>query len=197
MRVAVPIQISLPQGEDIVGVDDSNPLAIVPGRASESKEFNAELDKGMDIFVEDWSSDFSPEKASQDTDSSTPLIIDPLAFSLPTDATDISDQPAPLVDDTFLGKGSYSEWFKDKFSGFHDFLGTSLKGLEEPAADFLLAVENEIQQRTFKEKIDKSEKSSGRKGIRELRGLFSSVNYGSTPSRRTSYGKDRALLTFQ
>ena len=71
-------------------------------------------------------------------------MIDPLAFSLPSDATDISDQSAPLVDDTFLGKGSYLEWFKDKFSGFHDFLGTSLKGLEEPAADFLLAVENEI-----------------------------------------------------
>ena len=63
--------------------------------------------------------------------------------------------------------------------------------------DFLLAVENEIQQRTFKEKIDKFEKSSGRKGIRELRGLFSSVNYCSMPSRRSSYGKDRALLTFQ
>ena len=66
-RVAVPIQISLPPGEDIVGVDDSNPLAIVPGRPTESKEVNAELDKGMDVFVEDWSSDFSPEKASQDT----------------------------------------------------------------------------------------------------------------------------------
>ena len=196
-RVAVPIQISLLPGEDIVGVDDSNPLAIVSGRPTESKEVNAELDKGMDVFVEDWSSDFNPEKASLDTDSSTPLNIDSLAFSLPTDAIDISDQPAPLVDDTFLGKGSYSEWFKDKFSGFHDFLGTSLKGLEEPAADFLLAVENEIQQRTFKEKIDKSEKSSGRKGIRELKGLFSSVNYGSTPTRRSSYGKDRAFLAFQ
>ena len=196
-RVAVPIQISLPPGEDIDGVDDSNPLAIVPGRATESKEFNDELDKGMDVFVEDWPSDFSPEKASQDIDSSAPLMIDPLAFSLPSDATDISDQLAPLVDDTFLGKGNYSEWFKDKFSGFHDFLGTSLKGLEEPVVDFLLAVENEIQQRTFKEKIDKSEKSSGRKGIRELRSLFSSINYGSMPSRHTSYGKDRALLTFQ
>ena len=92
--MAVPIQISLPPGEDIGGVDDSNPLAIVLGRATESKEFNDELDKGMDVFVEDWSSNFSPEKASQDTVSSTPLIIDPLAFSLPSDATNISDQPA-------------------------------------------------------------------------------------------------------
>ena len=52
-RVAVPIQISLPPGEDIVGVDNSKPLAIVPGRPTESKEVNAELDKGMDVFVED------------------------------------------------------------------------------------------------------------------------------------------------
>ena len=142
--MAVLIQISLPLGKDIVAVVDSNPLAIVPGSPMESKEVNAELVKEMNVFVEDWSSDFSPEIATQHMDSSTPLNIDPLAFSLPTDATDISDQPVPMVDDTFLGKGSYSEWFKDKFSGFHDFLGTSLKGLEEPAADFLLAVENEI-----------------------------------------------------
>ena len=107
-RVAVPIQISLPPGDDIVGVDDSNILAIVPGRATESKEFNFESDKGIDVFVEDWSLDFGSEKASQDSDSSTPLIVDPLAFSLPTDATDISDQPASLVDDTFLDKGRYS-----------------------------------------------------------------------------------------
>ena len=186
-RVAVLIQISLPPGDDIVGVDDSNLLAIVPGRATEYKEFNSESDKRIDVFVEDWSSNFGFEKASQDSDSSTPLIVDPLAFCLPTDTTDISDQPASLVDDTFLGKGRYSEWFKDKFSGFHDFLGTSFKGSEEPATAFLLAVENEIQQRTFKDKIDKSEKSSRRKGIRELRGLFSSVNYG----------KDRALFASQ
>ena len=143
--MAVPIQISLPSGDDIVGVDDSNQLAIVPGRATEFKELNSESDKGIDVFVEDWSSDFCSEEASQYSDSLPPLTVDPLAFSLPLGATDISDQPATLVDDTLLGKGSYSEWFKDKFSGFDDFLGTSLKGLEEPATAFLLAVENEIQ----------------------------------------------------
>ena len=196
-RVAVPIQFSSPPGDDIVGVDDSNHLAIVPGRATESKDLNSESEKGIDVFVEDWSSDFCSEEASQYSDSSPPLTVDPLAFSLPLGATDISDQPATLVDDTLLGKGSYSKWFKDKFSGFDDFLGTSLKGLEEPATAFLLAVENEIQQRTFKDKIDKSEKSSGRKGIRELRGLFSSVNYGSASSRRSSYGKDKAIFASQ
>ena len=69
--------------------------------------------------------------------------------------------------------------------------------MEEPATKFLLVVEAEIQQRVIKEKTDKAEKSSGRKRIRELRGLFSSVNYGSAPSRRTCYGKDRAFIVSQ
>ena len=47
--MAVPIQISLPPGDDIVGVDDSNQLAIVPGRATEFKELNSESDKGIDV----------------------------------------------------------------------------------------------------------------------------------------------------
>ena len=155
------------------------------------------MEKGIDVIVVDWSSDFCSEDASQFIDSSPPLNVDPLAFSLPLGATDISDQPATLVVETLLGKGSYSEWFQDKFSGFDDFLGTSLKGLEKPVTKFLLAVETEIQQRAIKDKTDKTEKSSRRKGIRDLRGLFSSVNYGSTSSRCTGYGKDRALIVSQ
>ena len=82
----------------------------------------------------------------------------------------------------------------EKFSGFDDFLGTSLKGLEEPATNFLLVVEAELQQRAIKEKTEQAVKSSGKKGIRELRGLFSSINYGSASFRRSSNGKDRALI---
>ena len=48
-RVAVSIQISLPPGDDIVGVDDSNLLAIVSGRATESKDLNSKSDKGIDV----------------------------------------------------------------------------------------------------------------------------------------------------
>ena len=170
---------------------------MVPGVASESKELNSELEKGIDVIVEDWVSDICSEDASQFTDSSPPLNVNPLALSLPLGAMNISDQPTTLVVKTLLGKYSHSEWFEDKFSGFDDFLGTSLKGLEEPATKFLLAVEAKIQQRAIKDKTDKAEKSPGRKGIRELWGLFSSVNYGSTSSRRTSYGKDRALIVSQ
>ena len=40
-RVAVPNQISLPPGDVVVGVDDSNQLALVPGVSWESKEINS------------------------------------------------------------------------------------------------------------------------------------------------------------
>ena len=69
--------------------------------------------------------------------------------------------------------------------------------MEEPAANFLLAVEAKLQQMAFKEKTEQTVKSSRRKGIRELRGLFSFVNYGSTSSRRIGNGKDRALIISQ
>ena len=109
--MVVPIQISLPPGAVDVRVDDSNQLAMVPGVASESKELNLELEKGIDVIVEDWSSNFCSEDASQFTDSSPPLNVDPLAFSLPLGAMDISDQPATLDAETLLGKDIYSEWF--------------------------------------------------------------------------------------
>ena len=143
-RVAVPIHISLPSGDVAVGVDVSNQLAMVPEVSSESKEFNSELEKGVDGFVEDWASDFCSKDALQFTDSSPPLNVEPLAFSLPRDGKDISEGSATRDVEKLLGKFNYSEWFQEKFSGFDDFLGTSLKGLEEPATKFLLAVEAEL-----------------------------------------------------
>ena len=63
-RVAVPIQISLPSRADIVGVDDSNQLAMILGMDSESKELNSEPKKGIDVIVEDWVFDICSEDAS-------------------------------------------------------------------------------------------------------------------------------------
>ena len=60
-RVAVPIHISLPLGDVAVRVEGSNHLAMVLGVSSESKEFNSELDKKIDGFVEDWASDLCSE----------------------------------------------------------------------------------------------------------------------------------------
>ena len=116
---------------------------------------------------------------------------------MPRDGKDNSEGLVTRDVEKLLGKDNYSEWFQEKFSGFDDFLGTSLKGLEEPATKFLLAVEAELQQRAIKEKILQVVKSSGRKGIRELRGLFSSINHGSASSRRSSNGKDKALIISQ
>ena len=193
-RVAVPIHISLPPGDVAIRVEGSNHLAMVSGVSSKSKEFNSELDKKIDGFVEDWASDLCSEDTLQFIDSSPPLNVEPLAFSLPMDGKDISEGSTSRDVDKFLGNVNHSEWFLEKFSGFDDFLGTSLKGLEEPATKFLLAVEAELQQRAVKEKSEQAVKSSGKKGIRELRGLFSSINYGSASSRRLGNGKDKALI---
>ena len=195
--MVVPIQFSLPSGEVVVRVDDLNQLPMAPGVSSGCKELNSELVKGVDVTLEEWVSDICPEDAFQFTNSSPPLNVKPLAFSLPMGVMDIPEGSATLDEEKLLGKDIYSEWFQEKFSGFDDFLGTSLKGLEEPATKFLLVVEAELQQRAIKEQTDKAVKSSMRKGIRELRGLFSSVNYGSISSRHIGNGKDRALISFQ
>ena len=193
-RVEVPFQISLPPGEVVGGLDVSNQLAMVLGVSLESKEIISEQEKGDDVVVEDWVSDICSEDAFQCTVPLLPLTVEPLAYSLPMDNGDGS---ATLVVKNLLGKDNYSEWFQEKFSGFDDFLRTSLKGLEEPATNFLLVVEAELQQRAFKEKIEQTVKSSGRKGITELRGLFSFVNYGSTSIRRIGNGKERAFIISQ
>ena len=75
-RVAVPIHISLPPGDVAVGVD-SNQLAMVPRVSSESKEINSELEKGVDVIVEDWAFDFCSKDAFQFTNSSPPLNVEP------------------------------------------------------------------------------------------------------------------------
>ena len=87
-------------------------------------------------------------------------------------------------------KESYFEWFQSRFNGFDNFLGTSLKGLENRATNFLLAVEVELRHRAALEKKARDSKCSGVKGIRELKGLFSSINYGSTSTRRSGINKE-------
>ena len=172
----VPILISLPPGDVIDGVDDSNQLAMVLGVSSESKEIISEQEKGDDVVVEDWVLDICSEDAFQYTESSLPLTVEPPAYSLPMGVMDNGDGSATLDVEKLLSKDNYSEWFQEKFSGFDDFLETSLKGLEEPATNFLLAVEAELHQRAAKEKNAQNLKGSGMKGLRELKGLLSSIN---------------------
>ena len=192
--MSVPINISLPPRDVAVRMEGSNHLAMVPGVSLASKEFNFELDNEVDGFVEDWAFDLCSEDTLQFSDSSPPFNVEPLAFSLPRDDKVISEESTSRDGEKSLGNVNHSEWFLEKFSGFDDFLGTSLKGLEEPATNFLLAVEAELQQRAVKDKSEQAMKCSRKKGIRELRGLFSSINYGSASSRRLGNGKDKALI---
>ena len=56
-------------------------------------------------------------------------------------------------------------------------------GLEDQATKFLLAVEAELYRRAEVNKKLCGSKGSGVKGLRELKGLFSSINYGSSSAR--------------
>ena len=60
--MAVSIQISLPLGDVVDSVDDSNQLAMVLGLSSKSKEIILGQEKGDDV-VEDWVSDVCSEDA--------------------------------------------------------------------------------------------------------------------------------------
>ena len=126
----VSINISLQPGDIAVIVEGSNHLVMAPGVSLASKEFNFELDNEIDGFVEDWASDLCSEDTLQFSDSSSPLNFEPLAFSLPRDGKVISEESTSRDGEKSLGNVNHSEWFLEKFSGFDDFLGTSLKGSE-------------------------------------------------------------------
>ena len=143
---------SLCHREVVGGLDVSNQLAMVSGVSLESKEIISKQEKGDDVVVEDWVSDICSEDAFQCTVPSLPLTVEPLAYSLPMDNGDGS---ATLVVKNLLGKDNYSKWFQEKFSGFDDFLGTSLKGLKEPTTNFLLAVEAAVNKGLLRKKLNK------------------------------------------
>ena len=73
----------------------------------------------------------------------------------------------------------------------------SLVGLEDQATKFLLAVEAELYRRAEVNKNSCGSKGSGVKGLRELKGLFSSINYGSSSSRRSGINRKRVLSVSQ
>ena len=84
-----------------------------------------------------------------------------------------------------------------RFNNFDSFLGTSLEGLEDQATEFLLAVEAELNQRAKVNKKTRGLKGSGVKGLRELKGLFNSINYGSIFASRSGINRDWVLTVAQ
>ena len=61
----------------------------------------------------------------------------------------------------------------------------------------MLAVEAELKRRVDLEQNTRNLKSSRVKGIQELKGLFSLINYSSTSVRRKGIIRDKALLVSQ
>ena len=121
-----------------------------------------------EVLVEDWISDSYSGVAYQ------PLAVEPLASSLPLALANLSimDEERFVGVDNSERQVPYSEWFQRRSNNFDSFLGTSLKGLEDQAIEFLLAVEVELKRRAEVNKITHGFKSSWVKGLRELKGLF-------------------------
>ena len=189
--MAVLIQISLPSSEVVEVVEEQNQLALIQSNSEVASVTQMERDV---VVVEDWVSDTLSEEAKLPNEECfSPLVVEPLAFSLPLS---LEGQVAVGVKSTTRNE-LHSEWFQSRFNGFDDFLGTSLQGLEEQATNFLLAVEAELKRRADLEQNTQNLKSSGVKGIRELRGIFSLINYGSTSARHKGIIRDKALRVSQ
>ena len=146
-------------------------------------------DEEDDVSVEDGASDSFLEEAD------LPLVDDPIAFSLPS----ASAEQSLVVKESGVGLDSsgsqvtYSDWFQKQFNNFDSFLGTSLVGLADQATEFLLAVEAELYRRAEVNKNSCGLKGSGLKDLRKLKGLFSSINYGSSSARRCGINRNRVL----
>ena len=146
-----------------------------------------------EVLVEDGASDSFSEEADQ------PLVVDTIAFSLPLASVEQSlvDEESVVGLDTSGSQEPYSDWFQKRFNNFDSFLGTSLVGLEDQAIEFLLDVEVELYRRAEVNKKSCGLKGSGVKGLRELKGLFSSINYGSSSARRCGINRNWVLSVAQ
>ena len=140
--------------------------------------------------MEDWVLETCSESSKlPNVGGLSPLSVETLAFSLPLA---MERQEVLGVENPVRGE-AYSEWFQSRFKGFDNFLGISLKGLENQATTFLLDVEAGLHRRAALEKKARDLKSSGVKCIRELKGLFSLINYGSTLTRCSGINREQAL----
>ena len=98
-RVAVPVQIALPWCEAIEVLEKQQQLALVTLESSEEDD---------DVLVEDGALDSFSEEVDQ------PLVVDPIAFSLPSASPDQS----LVVEESGVGldssgrQVSYSDWFQ-------------------------------------------------------------------------------------
>ena len=124
-------------------------MALVPLKCSDVVEVSSAQVDENEVLVEDWVSNTCSESSELPTVGGlSPLSVEPLAFSLPSG---MEGQEVLGVENLVWGE-AYSKWFQSRFKGFDNFLGTSLKGLENQATTFLLVVEAELHRRAALEK---------------------------------------------
>ena len=170
-RVAVPIQFSLPRCVITEVLDKQNQLALFPLDSSDASISSSALFEEDEVLVEDWVSDSYSEEAVQ------PLDVEPIVVSLPVTMAEQSpvDVEGSVSVVSSESQEPYSDWLQKRLNSFDSFLGTSLQGGKEPCCL----------------------KGSGGKGFRELKGLFSSINYGCTSARRSGVNRSRVLFVAQ
>ena len=126
-RVAVLLQISLPRCEATEVLEKQQQLALVTLESSDVTNVSSALFEEDEVLVEDGVLDTYSEESDQ------PLVVDPIAFSLPLTMAKQSlvDEESVVGMDTSKSQEPYSDWFQKRFNNFDSFLGTSLEGLED------------------------------------------------------------------
>ena len=187
------IQFSLPRCVTTEVLDKQNQLALYPLESSDASNLSSALFEEDEVLVEDWVSDSYSEEAVQ------PLDIEPIAFSLPVAMAEQSPVDVEGIASVVSSESQepYSGWLQKRLNNFDSFLSTSLKDLEDQAIEFLLVVEAELNRRAEVNKKPCCFKGSGGKGFRELKGLFSSINYGCTSARRSGVNRSWVLSVAQ
>ena len=126
-RVAVPIQSSLPPGEVTEVLEEQTQLTLVPLKCSDVVEVSSSQVNENEVLVEDWISDTCSESTElPNVGGLSPLIMEPLAFSLPLA---MERQEMLSVENPVRGE-AYFKCYQSIFKEFDHFLGMSLKGLE-------------------------------------------------------------------
>ena len=124
-------------------------MALVSLKSSDILEVSSAQFDGNEVLVEDWVSDTCLESTELLNEGGLlPLVVESLAFSLP-----LAMEGHEVVGvENSVREEAYLEWFQSRFNGFDNFLGMSLKGLENQATTFLLVVEAELHRRAALEK---------------------------------------------
>jgi hypothetical protein len=120
-----------------------------------------------------------------------PMVIQPLSMSCPLlDAPPTTKLPKKIG----FYQNPPSEWVMGQMKAFGDLVGASYEGYEEEVISLLQKIELRRSQPSARVPSKQRGGQSASRGLRELRGLVSSVNYDSkvTDSRRNT--RERVMM---